>query len=222
VKLNRPFIAAMLETCSEIAKFGEYFGAGVTSRAVYISHQIVSVKAANRSFVCGYAPSTTEEDGGRRRRREDESENENNTNSNNNTFKATGEGSSSLRANWSRTFDAIAVVLELCSKAHVAEAANPPAAKTINGASSPKREKQRNAGRANEEQAPPASSSLDEFKATRSAVAAQLVNLVNLFLAKPESSCDSIADVAELVETLVALCPKLTPLLNAVGQQTYG
>ena len=57
---------------------------------------------------------------------------------------------------------------------------------------------------------------------TRSAVAAQLVNLVNLFLAKPESSCDSIADVAELVETLVALCPKLTPLLNAVGQQTYG
>ena len=222
VKLNRPFIAAMLETCSEIAKFGEYFGAGVTSRAVYISHQIVSVKAANRSFVCGYAPSTTEEDGGRRRRREDESENENNTNSNNNTFKATGEGSSSLRANWSRTFDAIAVVLELCSKAHVAEAANPPAAKTVNGASSPKREKQRNAGRANEEQAPPASSSLDEFKATRSAVAAQLVNLVNLFLAKPESSCDSIADVAELVETLVALCPKLTPLLNAVGQQTYG
>ena len=223
VKLNRPFIAAMLETCSEIAKFGEYFGACVTSRAVYISHQIVSVKAANRSFVCGYAPSTTEEDGGRRRRRrEDESENENNTNSNNNTFKATGEGSSSLRANWSRTFDAIAVVLELCSKAHVAEAANPPAAKTVNGASSPKREKQRNAGRANEEQAPPASSSLDEFKATRSAVAAQLVNLVNLFLAKPESSCDSIADVAELVETLVALCPKLTPLLNAVGQQTYG
>ena len=222
VKLNRPFIAAMLETCSEIAKFGEYFGACVTSRAVYISHQIVSVKAANRSFVCGYAPSTTEEDGGRRRRREDESENENNTSSNNNTFKATGEGSSSLRANWSRTFDAIAVVLELCSKAHVAEAANPPAAKTINGASSPKREKQRNAGRANEEQAPPASSSLDEFKATRSAVAAQLVNLVNLFLAKPESSCDSIADVAELVETLVALCPKLTPLLNAVGQQTYG
>jgi hypothetical protein len=222
VKLNRPFIAAMLETCSEIAKFGEYFGAGVTSRAVYISHQIVSVKAANRSFVCGYAPSTTEEDGGRRRRREDESENENNTNSNNNTFKATGEGSSSLRANWSRTFDAIAVVLELCSKAHVAEAANPPAAKTVNGASSPKREKQRNAGRANEEQAPPASSSLDEFKATRSAVAAQLVNLVNLFLAKPESSCDSSADVAELVETLVALCPKLTPLLNAVGQQTYG
>ena len=223
VKLNRPFIAAMLETCSEIAKFGEYFGAGVTSRAVYISHQIVSVKAANRSFVCGYAPSTTEEDGGRRRRRrEDESENENNTNSNNNTFKATGEGSSSLRANWSRTFDAIAVVLELCSKAHVAEAANPPAAKTVNGASSPKREKQRNAGRANEEQAPPASSSLDEFKATRSAVAAQLVNLVNLFLAKPESSCDSIADVAELVETLVALCPKLTPLLNAVGQRTYG
>ena len=221
VKLNRPFIAAMLETCSEIAKFGEYFGACVTSRAVYISHQIVSVKAANRSFVCGYAPSTTEEDGGRRRRRR-EDENENNTNSNNNTFKATGEGSSSLRANWSRTFDAIAVVLELCSKAHVAEAANPPAAKTVNGASSPKREKQRNAGRANEEQAPPASSSLDEFKATRSAVAAQLVNLVNLFLAKPESSCDSIADVAELVETLVALCPKLTPLLNAVGQQTYG
>ena len=63
--------------CPIFTKFGEYFGAGVTSRAVYISHQIVSVKAANRSFVCGYAPSTTEEDGGRRRRRrEDESENE--------------------------------------------------------------------------------------------------------------------------------------------------
>ena len=32
----------------------------------------------------------------------------------------------------------------------------------------------------------------------------------------------ALADVAELVETLVALCPKLTPLLNVVGQPTYG
>ena len=224
VKLNRPFIAAMLETCSEITKFGEYFGADVTSRAVYISHQIVSVKAANRSFVCAHVPST--EEGGRRRRRgggEDEHENENDDDFDNGTFKATGEGSSSLRANWSRTFEAIAVALELCSKAHAAEASTSPAvvAKKMNGATSPKREKQRNAERANENEAS-TSSSLDEFKATRSAVAAQLVNLVNLFLAKPESSCDSIADVAELVETLVALCPKLTPLLNVVGQPTYG
>jgi hypothetical protein len=220
VKLNRPFIAAMLETCSEITKFGEYFGADVTSRAVYISHQIVSVKAANRSFVCANVPSTEE---GGRRRGEDEHERENDDDIDNGTFKATGEGSASLRANWSRTFEAIAVALELCSKAHAAEASTPPAvvAKKMNGATSPKREKQRNAGRANEDKASN-SSSLDEFKATHSAVAAQLVNLVNLFLAKPESSCDSIADVAELVETLVALCPKLTPLLNVVGQPTYG
>jgi len=220
VKLNRPFIAAMLETCSEITKFGEYFGADVTSRAVYISHQIVSVKAANRSFVCAHVPSTEE---GGRRGGEDEHEHENDDDFDNGTFKATGEGSSSLRANWSRTFEAIAVALELCSKAHAAEASTSPAvvAKKMNGATSPKREKQRNAGRANEDEAS-TSSSLDEFKATRSAVAAQLVNLVNLFLAKPESSCDSIADVAELVETLVALCPKLTPLLNVVGQPTYG
>ena len=220
VKLNRPFIAAMLETCSEITKFGEYFGADVTSRAVYISHQIVSVKAANRSFVCANVPSTEE---GGRRRGEDEHESENDDDIDNGTFKATGEGSASLRANWSRTFEAIAVALELCSKAHAAEASTPPAvvAKKTNGATSPKREKQRNAGRANEDKASN-SSSLDEFKATHSAVAAQLVNLVNLFLAKPESSCDSIADVAELVETLVALCPKLTPLLNVVGQPTYG
>ena len=141
---------------------------------------------------------------------------------NDNTFKATGEGSAFLRANWSRTFDAIAVVLELCSKAHAIEAAATPptAAKNINGAASPEREKRRNGG--GEDENGTTSSSLDEFRATRSSVAAQFVNLVNLFLAKPESSCDSIADVAELVETLVALCPKLTPLLNAVGQRTYG
>ena len=217
VKLNRPFIAAMLETCSEIAKYGKYFGADVTSRAIYVTHQIVSVKAANRSFVCNFASATKEDGGGggRGRREDDEKMNDN-------TFKATGEGSAFLRANWSRTFDAIAVVLELCSKAHAIEAAATPptAAKNINGAASPEREKRRNGG--GEDENGTTSSSLDEFRATRSSVAAQFVNLVNLFLAKPESSCDSIADVAELVETLVALCPKLTPLLNAVGQRTYG
>ena len=217
VKLNRPFIAAMLETCSEIAKYGKYFGADVTSRAIYVTHQIVSVKAANRSFVCNFASATKEDGGGggRGRREDDEKMNDN-------TFKATGEGSAFLRANWSRTFDAIAVVLELCSKAHAIEAAATPptAAKNINGAASPEREKRRNGG--GEDENGTTSSSLDEFRATRSSVAAQFVNLVNLFLAKPESSCDSIADVAELVETLVKLCPKLTPLLNAVGQRTYG
>ena len=80
---------------------------------------------------------------------------------NDNTFKATGEGSAFLRANWSRTFDAIAVVLELCSKAHAIEAAATPptAAKNINGAASPEREKRRNGG--GEDENGTTSSSLD-------------------------------------------------------------
>ena len=191
VKLNRPFIAAILETCSEICKFGEYFGAIISSRAIYICHQICSVKAANRSFICDYSHNTNNNN---RRGNDDDDRNNNISNNNDNDLAYPGKSSTALKANFSRVFEAIACTLELCSKAH-------EIGKSSNSSDT--------------------TTELDEFRVDKSPLASQLVNLVNLFLAKPNSSCDSIADIAELVEILVLSCPKLTPLLN-VGPETFG